>query len=289
LLPLHFCHADTTVTVLLPLLPHLSALPPPLPCCHRLCRSAAVVAVLPPQPLLCLHCCCHPAAPLPAATKLPLLPPMPLLRCLRHPHAANTATTLLTVAALLPCCLRCSANAATALPMLPSRCRRPHCSATPWLLPSHPDAPLLAAAKLPLPLSLPPMRCCRRPCTADASAALRAIASLLPRCLCRSADAATALPPLSPRCRCCCPAACRHSAAAVLLLPMLTLCCRHCHRTANTVTMLQLLPPLCRCLLPCCPLPLSCCRHHHCCQCAAVVALTLQMPPPRCFYTWSCP
>ncbi len=106
-----------------------------------------------------------------------------------------------SIAAPPPCCLRCSANAATALPTLPPCCCRPHSSAALWLLPSHPAALLLATAKLPPPLSPPPMLCHRRPCTTNTSAMLPTITSPLLRCLCCSADAATALPPLSPCCR----------------------------------------------------------------------------------------
>ncbi len=88
----------------------------------------------------------------------------------------------------------------------------------PLLPPCNPAPPLLTAAELLLPLSLPPLRCQCRPCTADASAALPAAAAPLLRCLRRSANAATPLPLLTLCCRC--------RASAALLLCCFCWCCR---------------------------------------------------------------
>ena len=167
---------------------------------------------------------------------------------------ANATDALPTVAAPLPPCLCRSADTAITHPMLPLRC---HCqrhaaaatTALPPLLlpPCHPASLLLAAAELPPPPSPPPLRCRRRPRTDGASAALPAVATLLPRCLCRSADAATALPPLASRCRCRLSTARFRRAAAVLLLLTQPPCCPRRHRaTAAATAMLPPPSPLCR-------------------------------------------
>jgi hypothetical protein len=87
--------ADTAVAMLPP--------PPPL-CCSR-CRQC--LFALPPRSLLPLSCRCAP-------TNNALLPP----RCRRRPRVPDAAAALPAVAApLWPCC-RCSASAATVLPLL---------------------------------------------------------------------------------------------------------------------------------------------------------------------------
>jgi hypothetical protein len=183
---------------------------------------------------------------------------MPQLRCLRRPHAADAATALLTVATPLPRCLRCSSDAATALPMLPPRCRhRCRAAATPTALPQ------------PLRPPCRPAACRRRRlqrchCAADAALVLLTPPSYcapLPLC-CRAASATLPTLPLRFQRR-------RHAAAAVAVLPPLPTLChrRHC----RPVT-----------LLPRCLPPLSCrCKHHrHCC--AAAATLALPTPPQRC-------
>jgi hypothetical protein len=112
--PPRFCHADTTANALLPPPPHFRALPPPKPRCHCRCRSAAAVAVLPPPPPLCRF------------TTTALLPCHPTSRRRRATAAASNAAAALPPPPLhcrLPCCLRRFANAATAHPTLPPRCR----------------------------------------------------------------------------------------------------------------------------------------------------------------------
>jgi hypothetical protein len=92
-----------------------AALPPPLcKCCHP---AATAVVVLPPPPPLYRHCRCRPVTLLPHCSSLPLL------RCRRHPCAADASATLPAVAVPLPHCLRHSANTATALLPLTPRCR----------------------------------------------------------------------------------------------------------------------------------------------------------------------
>jgi hypothetical protein len=148
-----------------------------------------------------------------AATSAALPPPLPLYHC------------------------RCRAAAVTVLPPLPLLCRR-HCRC--------PAAPLPAAAKLPLPHPTPLLRCRRSSRAGNAFATLRAIAAPLPRCLHRSADAATTLPPLTLRCRCRLYAAHFRHTVAVLLLLTLPPRCQRRHRAANAATALPTPPPCCR-------------------------------------------
>jgi hypothetical protein len=160
--------------------------------------------------------------------------------CSALPYSA----ALSAIVAPLPRCLRHSANTATARPRLTPRCRcrlRAACfhRATAVLL--LPTLPLCyqrchraanAAAMLPpptphcrrlLPHCLPPLSChrCRHrhrhQCAAAASLVLPTPSSCcppLPRRCC-AANAVTALPLLTPRCRCHCHAAhcCRAAAA----------------------------------------------------------------------------
>ncbi len=120
------------------------------------------------------------------------------------------------------------------------------------------------------------MPCCR---------ASTAVAAPLPRCPRRSADAATALPPLTPCCRCRLRAArFRHAASAdaatLLPTPPPRCQCRCCAATAATP-----LPPPARCIrhsanaATVLPLPPSSC--HHRCRSAAAIAVLLP-PPPLC-------
>jgi hypothetical protein len=119
--------------------------------------------------------------------------------------------------------------------------------------------------------------------------ALTAVAAPLPRCPPRSADAATALPLLTPRCRCrLCAARFRRAASAdaATTLPTPPPCYQRCCCAAAAATAL---PPPARCichsanaatvLLP--PPP----RCHHRCRSAAAVAVLLPLPPlcGRCF------
>ncbi len=121
-----------------------------------------------------------------------------------------------------------NASAALPPPLLRRRHRRQiahhYCAATALPLPlcqrCHPAATALVVLLLPPPLyrrrccrpvtllphcsSPPPLRCCCRPCAANASAALPAIAAPLPRCLRCSANTATVFSPLTPCCRCHC-------------------------------------------------------------------------------------
>jgi hypothetical protein len=169
-----------------------------------------------------------------------------------------------------PGCHCRAADAATALQPPPpccSRCRRCHRRC--------PAAPLPAAAELPLPLPPPPRRCHGYPRAADTTAALLAVTAPLPRCLCRSTDAATALPPPIPRCRRCCNAACCSRAVAALL-PTPTRCQhrRHrrrvstptaqltesCRRRRAAASLTAMLPPSCHRCPPLPPPPLRC-RH----------------------------
>ncbi len=143
-------------------------------------------------------------------------------------------------------------------------------------------SPLLATAELLLPPSPPPQRCRCRPRAANASAALPAIVMPLPRCLCRSPNAATALPLLTPRCRCRLRAVCFRPTAAMLLLLMLPPCCQRRHRAANATAVLLQLPPFCRRLHAASatlPTPPLCC---HRLRCAATTVATLLPPLPCC-------
>jgi hypothetical protein len=96
-------------------------------------------------------------------------------------------------------------RAAAALP--PPLCRR-CCPAATVVVVLPPPPPLYHRCRccpvtlLPHCSSPPPLRCQRRPRAADASAALPAVTAPLPHCLRCSANTATALPPLTPRCRC---------------------------------------------------------------------------------------
>jgi hypothetical protein len=185
-----------------------------------------------------------------------------LLLCLCRPCAANASAVaaLSTVAATLPHCLRCSANAATALPtpfamiFLPlpcSRCRcrpvtlLPHCSPLLNCHHRHHCHHCVDTAALALPT--PPPR-------VDAVSGVLASAELLLCCFCKcchcAANASTALPPLPP-------------------------CSRHRHRSAAAcyTTLSAVAKPLSRCLrcsagaatvLP--PLT-SHCRRHCCAAC----------------------
>jgi hypothetical protein len=175
-----------------------------------------------------------------------------------HPHRPNNLSRAATAVAALP-------------PPLPC-CR--HCRRPAALLP--------AAAKLPPPHPTPLLRCHHRPCAGNAFAALPAVAAPLPRCLYRSANAATTLLLLTPRCRCRLHAACLRCTAAVLLLLTLPPRCRRRHCAANAAAVLPPPPPLCRHLLPHYPPLLSCRRRFHGHQCAAATSLALPPPPPRC-------
>jgi hypothetical protein len=120
-----------------------------------------------------------------ASAALPL-PPLRCQRCRRISHCRRTAAAL-----PLLLCQRCRpAATAVVLLTLPPPLYRRRCCRPVTLLP-HCSSP-------------PPLRCHRRPCAADASAALPAVATPLLRCLRRSANTATALPLLTPRCRCRC-------------------------------------------------------------------------------------
>jgi hypothetical protein len=148
------------------------------------------------------HCQCRRCAAATAAS----LPPPACCLC----HSANAATVLLPPPPRCHC--RCpSAAAVTVLPLPPLHCRRccRRCRC--------PAAPPPTAAKLPPPHPMPPLRCLHRPCTANAAASLPTIATPLPRCLRRSADAATAHLMLPPR----------------FLLP--SLCCRRRHRSTAAI------------------------------------------------------
>jgi hypothetical protein len=188
-------------------------LPPPLLCCHHHCRSAAAVTMLLPLPPLCCRRCCGPATLLPAAAAGSASRWQRLRHAARHSRAAAALPLLLcqrchrAPAANTTC--RCRPHAAhfrraaavLLLPTLPPCCRHRHgvANAAAMLLP--PAAPLPAVAELLPPPPPPPMRCCRLPRAPDAAAVLPAVAVPLPRCLRRSANAATALPPLTARCR----------------------------------------------------------------------------------------
>ncbi len=133
-------------------------------------------------------------------------------------------------------------------------------------------------AELPPLPSPPPLRCH----AGNASAALPAIAAPLHCCLRRSADAATALPLLTPRCRCRLRAACFRHAAAMLILLTLPPRCQRRHHAADAVAVaiavLPPLPPLCRhhCHRPAAPLP------------AAAAANVVAALPPFFLRTRSC-
>ncbi len=124
-------------------------------------HTATALPSLPPPP-------CHPAALLPAAVELPLLP-LPPPRCLSRPCTANAT-------AALPRCLPCSANDATALPLLTPPCCCAAAATTLTMLMPLPHCPQLPPRCLPSPcrccaasvaLPPPPCRpapplCCRR-------------------------------------------------------------------------------------------------------------------------------
>jgi hypothetical protein len=182
---------------------------------------------------------------MPDATLPPCCPPLPSChrRIQRRRCAASSALALPMPPPNCPPSPRRCRAASAALPTLPPRIRRCRPAATtvtvlppPSLPLCHPDSSLfiLAAAAL-LP---PPLRC-------DASAALPAVAAPLPRCLRRSVNAATTLPPLTLRCRCHLRAACFCRAAAVLLLVTLPPRCQRRRRAAAAATAL---PPPARCL-----------------------------------------
>jgi hypothetical protein len=84
------------------------------------------------------------------------------------------------------CCPAAAATAVAVLPPPPPLCRRLHC------------CPVTLLPRCLLPLSCRRRR--HRPHHADASAALPAVATPLPRCLRRSANAATMPPTLLQRC-----------------------------------------------------------------------------------------
>jgi hypothetical protein len=216
-------HRAANTAAVLPPLPPLccrlraasATLPTPPPCCRHLRRTATTVAAMPP-PLPCCHRR-HSSASASAAALPPRCLPPPSCRrriqcrrcaAFRRPCTANAATSLPTLAAPLPRCLCRSANAATAHPTLPPHfCHRLPAAAVAnalpplLLLPCNPASPLLTNAELPPPPSPPPLHCQHPPCAADASTMLLATAAPLPRCLRRSANAATALPLLTPCCR----------------------------------------------------------------------------------------
>jgi hypothetical protein len=169
--------------------------PPPLPPCRHQRHAATAATTL--LPLL------TPDAALP-----PRCPPPP--SCRRHIQccqcAASAALALPTLPPNFPPSPRCSRAASAALPMLPLRiqCCRPTATAVavlllpPTLYHRHRCHPVTL---LPHCSSPPPLRCSRCPHAAYASAALPTIATLLPCCLHRSANAATTLPLLKPCCR----------------------------------------------------------------------------------------
>jgi hypothetical protein len=111
-------------------------------------------------------------------------------------------------------------------------------------------------------------------CAADTSAVLPATATPLPRCLRRSATAATAHSAANTVLQ----MPCFRRTAAVLLLLMLPLCCRRHHRAADAAAVL-LKPPPCCChrhrSAAACALPLPLCRCRH--RAAATYAV---LPPP---------
>ncbi len=166
-------------------------LPPPLLLCRRHCRAAATAtALLPPLPPPCF-----PAARLPSCRRR--------IQC-RH----CTASAALALPMLLPHCpplpRRCRA-ASAALPTLPLRIRR--CRPAAAAIAVLPPPPPLCRRRccrpvILLPRYLPPLSCRHprhRPCHANASAVLPAVATPLPRCLRRSANAATTPPTLLQR------------------------------------------------------------------------------------------
>jgi hypothetical protein len=118
----------------------MAPLPPLPPHCHRRCRAATAIAMLPP-PLPP----CHPAARRRcAAATAAAAPPKPPLRCRHRTRAADAAATLPAVAAPLPRCLCCSADAATLLPLTPrfgSLCRGGCCRRAAAVLKSPPPPP----------------------------------------------------------------------------------------------------------------------------------------------------
>jgi hypothetical protein len=236
----HCCHCSDAACAL------------PLPLCQCPYHAATAVAALPPL-LTCCRCCHRSTAAAAAALPprcLPPPPPTPSLHCHRRPRAANVVTALPTIAAPPPHCVPRTADASTALPTSPRFCRHCHAATTttslppPLLPPSRPASPLLTASELPPPPSLPPLCCHRRPRAGNASVALPTIVAPLPRCLRYSTNTATALSPLTPRCRCRLHAACFCRAAAVLLLPTLPLRCQCCHHATDAAAVL-LLPPCC--------------------------------------------
>jgi hypothetical protein len=126
---------------------------------------------------------------------------------------------------------------------------------------------------------MPPLRCLHRPCAADAAAELPTVAALLPRCLCRSADAATAHPTLPPHCHCCC-----HAAAAATALPPPLLPPCHPASPLLIIAAAALPPPPSRCQRlrraacrhrAAAALPPPLCQH---CHCAPAANTALQMP-----------
>ena len=169
------------------------------------------------------------------------------------------------------------------LPLPPLLCSR-RCCRPAASLPNAATANAVAA----LPPPLPCCHCC--PCAANAFTTLSAIAALLPHCLPRSADAATALPMLLQRfCRCCRAATtttallppCCHPVAlhpcctVAVLLPPLSLLPLHWHRLCHAA---------CRCFAAAALPPLLC----QCCHRAPAANTRLQMPSPRCLLLLRC-
>ncbi len=175
--PSLLCQPKNPSTSALPSLYSLSPSPFPSLSLFPLPSPSPPLLSLPLPLLVDCRLCTPPSLSLPLSSSLP--PPT---------RAANAVTALPAFAALLPRCLRRSADAATVLPTLPPCCRRRRRAAAtalppPSLPPCHPTAPLLVAAELQ---------------------------------------------PRTPRCRCR-----HHHASAVLLLQTLPPRCGLCHRTAD--------------------------------------------------------
>ncbi len=231
----------------------LSLFPPPSP--------SPPLSSLPLPLLVDCRLCTPPSLSPPLSSSLP-----------PQSRAANAVTALPSVAASLKRCLCRSADAATALPTLPPRCRRRRRAAATALPP--PSPPLCRRRHCRpvtlLPRCLLPLSCCCEHRAADA-----VTTALLSRCFCRLCHRTANGPRRCLRPFHCClalptpslhcppsPLRCHAAFAALMMLPPRF---EHCRHVAAAVAVLP--PPLChrRCcrlitLLPCCLSPLSCRR-----------------------------